>query len=141
MKLDRHFRNICIGAFMLMALLIALGGLVIVVVTYGFDLHVASFMVAGGLAVIGLVLLLYGRARMSVGRLAPTRSLVIVPVRLVRQRLLLLGIVVRLEGRQALVPRLSPRVRVHCPHGLAHHHGARAAALRRICLLHLPAAG
>ena len=63
------------GAFMLMALLIALGGLVLVVVTYGFDLHVACFMVAGGLAVIGLVLFLYARAKLSAGRLAPARSL------------------------------------------------------------------
>jgi hypothetical protein len=63
------------GAFMLMALLIALGGLVLVIVTYGFDLHVASFMVAGGLAVIGLVLFLYARAQLSADRLAPARSL------------------------------------------------------------------
>ena len=63
------------GAFMLMALLIALGGLVLVVVTYGFDLHVACFMVAGGLAVIGLVLFLYARAQLSADRLAPARSL------------------------------------------------------------------
>ena len=63
------------GAFMLMALLIALGGLVLVLVTYGFDLHVASFMVAGGLAVIGLVLFLYARAQLSADRLAPARSL------------------------------------------------------------------
>ena len=63
------------GAFMLMALLIALGGLVLVVVTYGFDLHVASFMVAGGLAVIGLILFLYARAQLRSGGLAPARSL------------------------------------------------------------------
>ncbi len=63
------------GAFMLMALLIALGGLVLVVVTYGFDLHVACFMVAGGLAVIGLLLFLYARAQLSADRLAPARSL------------------------------------------------------------------
>jgi len=63
------------GALMLMALLIALGGLVLVVVTYGFDLHVASFMVAGGLAVIGLILFLSARAHLRSGRLAPARSL------------------------------------------------------------------
>jgi len=63
------------GALMLMALLIALGGLVLVVVTYGFDLHVASFMVAGGLAVIGLILFLSARAQLRSGRLAPARSL------------------------------------------------------------------
>jgi hypothetical protein len=62
------------GAFMLMALLIALGGLVLVVVTYGFDLHVACFMVAGGLAVIGLLLFLYARAQLSADRLAPART-------------------------------------------------------------------
>ena len=63
------------GALMLMALLIALGGLVLVVVTYGFDLHVASFMVACGLAVIGLILFLSARAQLRSGRLAPARSL------------------------------------------------------------------
>ncbi len=63
------------GAFMLMALLIALGGLVLVIVTYGFDLSVASFMVAGGTGLVGLLLLLAARAQLSASRLAPTRSL------------------------------------------------------------------
>ena len=61
------------GAFMLMALLIALGGLVLVL--YGFDLSVASFMVAGGTGLVGLLLLLAARAQLSASRLAPTRSL------------------------------------------------------------------
>lgn len=62
------------GAFMLMALLLALGGLVLVLAMYGFLLHVASFMVAGGLAVVGLVLVLYARAQMRADKLAPARS-------------------------------------------------------------------
>jgi uncharacterized membrane protein YqjE len=62
------------GAFMLMALLLALGGLVLVLAMYGFPLHVASFMVAGGLAVVGLVLVLYARAQMRADKLAPARS-------------------------------------------------------------------
>ena len=62
------------GAFMLMALLIALGGFVLVISTYGFALHEASFMVAGGLAILGLLLFLYARAQMTAEKLAPARS-------------------------------------------------------------------
>ncbi len=62
------------GAFLFMALLIAMGGLVLVIATYGFTLHAASFMVAGGIAVIGLILISYARAQMSARNLAPTRA-------------------------------------------------------------------
>ena len=62
------------GAFILMALLIALGGLVLVIATYGYPLHEASFMVAGGLAVLGLILFLYARAQMSAQTFAPART-------------------------------------------------------------------
>jgi hypothetical protein len=62
------------GAFLFMALLIALGGLALVIATYGFSLHAASFMVAGAIALIGLVMVLYGRAQMSSRNLAPTRA-------------------------------------------------------------------
>ena len=48
-----------IGGYLLMALLLALGGLVLVLALYGFPLHVASFIVAGGLAVVGLILVFY----------------------------------------------------------------------------------
>jgi hypothetical protein len=63
------------GAFLLMALLIALGGLVLVIASYGVDLRVASFMVAGVIGVIGLVLLLSARAQLRAQSLAPIRSL------------------------------------------------------------------
>jgi O-antigen ligase len=62
------------GAFLLMALLLALGGLVLVLALYGFPLHVASFIVAGGLAVVGLILVFYARAQMRADKLAPARS-------------------------------------------------------------------
>ena len=62
------------GAFMLMALLMALGGLVLIIATYGFSLHAASFMVAAGLALVGLVLFLYARAQMTAEKLAPART-------------------------------------------------------------------
>jgi hypothetical protein len=62
------------GAFLFMALLMAMGGLALVIVNYGFSLHAASFMVAGGIAVAGLVLILYARARISARHLAPTRA-------------------------------------------------------------------
>ncbi len=62
------------GAFLFMALLIAMGGLALVIATYGFTLHAASFMVAGGIAVIGLILISYARAQMSARNLAPTRA-------------------------------------------------------------------
>ena len=62
------------GAFMLMALLLALGGLVLVISSYGFPLHVASFLVAGGLAIVGLVLFLYARAQITAEKLAPART-------------------------------------------------------------------
>ena len=62
------------GALMFMALLFALGGLALVIVGFGFTLHEAAFMVAGGLVVIGLILFLPARAQMRADRLAPTRS-------------------------------------------------------------------
>ena len=62
------------GAFLLMALLFALGGLALVIAGFGFTLHEASFMVAGGLAVVGLILFLSARGRMRAERLAPART-------------------------------------------------------------------
>ena len=62
------------GALLLMALLFAMGGLALVIAGLGFTLHEASFMVAGGLVVIGLILVLPARAQMRVDRLAPART-------------------------------------------------------------------
>ncbi len=62
------------GALLFMAALMAVGGLALVIATYGFSLHAASFMVAGGLALIGLILIGYARAQMSARNLAPTRA-------------------------------------------------------------------
>lgn len=63
------------GALLVMALLFAMGGLALYIAsTYDFSLHEASFMVAAGLAVVGLVLVLYARAGMSARTLAPTRA-------------------------------------------------------------------
>ena len=62
------------GALMFMALLFALGGLALVIVGFGFTLHEAAFMVAGGLVVIGLILFLPARAQMRAERLAPART-------------------------------------------------------------------
>jgi len=62
------------GALMFMALLFALGGLALVIAGFGFTLHEAAFMVAGGLVVIGLILFLPARAQMRAERLAPART-------------------------------------------------------------------
>jgi len=62
------------GALLCMSMLMAMGGLALVIVAYGFSLHEASFMVAGAIAVVGLVLILYASAQMSAQRLAPTRA-------------------------------------------------------------------
>jgi hypothetical protein len=62
------------GALLLMALLFALGGLALIIAGLGFTLHEASFMVAGGLLLVGLMLFLPARAQMRADRLAPTRT-------------------------------------------------------------------
>ena len=62
------------GALLLMALLFAMGGLALVIAGLGFTLHEASFMVAGGLVVLGLILFLPARAQMRADRLAPART-------------------------------------------------------------------
>ena len=61
------------GALLLMALLFALGGLALIIAGLGFTLHEASFMVAGGLLLVGLMLFLPARAQMRADRLAPAR--------------------------------------------------------------------
>jgi hypothetical protein len=62
------------GALLLMALLFALGGLSLIIAGLGFTLHEASFMVAGGLLLVGLMLFLPARAQMRADRLAPART-------------------------------------------------------------------
>ena len=63
------------GALIFMALLVAMGGLTLyIAANYDLSLHEASFMVAAGLAVIGLILIGYARAQMSARNLAPTRA-------------------------------------------------------------------
>ena len=62
------------GALLLMALLFALGGLALIIAGLGFTLHEASFMVAGGLLLVGLMLFLPARAQMRADRLAPART-------------------------------------------------------------------
>ena len=63
------------GALLLMALLFALGGLALIIAGLGFTLHEASFMVAGGLLLVGLALFLPARAQMRTDRLAPARTI------------------------------------------------------------------
>jgi len=63
------------GALLLMALLFALGGLALIIAGLGFTLHEASFMVAGGLLLVGLMLFLPARAQMRADRLAPARTI------------------------------------------------------------------
>ena len=63
------------GALLLMALLFALGGLALIIAGLGFTLHEASFMVAGGLLLVGLMLFLPARAQMRADRLAPSRTI------------------------------------------------------------------
>ena len=63
------------GALLLMALLFALGGLALIIAGLGFTLHEASFMVAGGLLLVGLALFLPARAQMRADRLAPARTI------------------------------------------------------------------
>ena len=63
------------GALLLMALLFAMGGLALVIAGFGFTLHEASFMVAGGLLLVGLMLFLPARAQMRADRLAPARTI------------------------------------------------------------------
>lgn len=62
------------AALMFMALLFAMGGLALVIVGFGFTLHEASFMVAGGLLLVGLMLFLPARAQIRADRLAPART-------------------------------------------------------------------
>ena len=62
------------GALMFMALLFAMGGLALIIAGLGFTLHEASFMVAGGLVLVGLMLFLPARAQMRADRLAPART-------------------------------------------------------------------
>jgi len=62
------------GALMFMALLFAMGGLALIIAGFGFTLHEASFMVAGGLVLVGLMLFLPARAQMRADRLAPART-------------------------------------------------------------------
>ena len=63
------------GALMFMALLFAMGGLALIIAGLGFTLHEASFMVAGGLLLVGLMLFLPARAQMRADRLAPARTI------------------------------------------------------------------
>ena len=62
------------GGIFLVALLTLVAGIVFLIASFGLAMHWSAFIVAGGLAIIGLIMLFAGKSKMS-GDTLPERSM------------------------------------------------------------------
>lgn len=76
------------GGMFLVAMLTAVAGVVFLIASFGWAMHWSAFVVAGALAIVGLIILFAGKSKMS-GATLPERSLVQVKkdVRVVKEQM------------------------------------------------------
>lgn len=87
-KLTGSVWMVVAGGMFLVAMLTAVAGVVFLIGSYGIALHLSAFIVAGALAIIGLIMFFAGKSKMS-GATLPERSMSQVKqdVRVVKEQL------------------------------------------------------